>query len=152
MGVTYLDENGKAAVPTMGCYGIGVDRVLASIVERYHDDKGIMWPMSVAPYQVAVVPIKYKDAMKDAADKIYNELRAAGIEVLLDDRDERPGVKFNDMDLIGFPIRITVGEKNLPNVEVKLRNAAEPEMIPLDEASSKVAAMVRSAIEELNRE
>ena len=152
MGVTYLDENGKAAVPTMGCYGIGVDRVLASIVERYHDDKGIMWPMSVAPYQVAVVPIKYKDAMKDAADKIYNELRAAGIEVLLDDRDERPGVKFNDMDLIGFPIRITVGEKNLPNVEVKLRNAAEPEMIPLDGASSKVAAMVRSAIEDLNRE
>ena len=152
MGVSYLDEHGKAAVPTMGCYGIGVDRVLASIVERYHDDKGIIWPMSVAPYQVAVVPIKYKDAMKDAADKIYGELKAAGIEVLLDDRDERPGVKFNDMDLIGFPIRITVGEKNLPNVEVKLRNAAEPEMVPLEEASSKVAAMVRSAIEELNRE
>ena len=108
--------------------------------------------MSVAPYQVAVVPIKYKDAMKDAADKIYNELKAAGIEVLLDDRDERPGVKFNDMDLIGFPIRITVGEKNLPNVEVKLRNAAEPEMIPLEEASSKVVEMVRKAMEELNRE
>ncbi|MBO7638055.1 MAG: proline--tRNA ligase, partial [Treponema sp.] len=86
------------------------------------------------------------------ADKIYNELKAAGIEVLLDDRDERPGVKFNDMDLIGFPIRITVGEKNLPNVEVKLRDAAEAEMVPLEEASSKVAAMVRSAIEELNRE
>ena len=152
MGVSYLDENGKAAVPTMGCYGIGVDRVLASIIERYHDDKGIIWPMSVAPYQVAVVPIKYKDAMKDAADKIYGELKAAGIEVLLDDRDERPGVKFNDMDLIGFPIRITVGEKNLPNVEVKLRNAAEPEMIPLEEASSKVVEMVRKAMEELNRE
>jgi prolyl-tRNA synthetase len=106
----------------------------------------------VAPYQVAVVTIKHKDAMKDAADKIYGELKAAGIEVLLDDRDERPGVKFNDMDLIGFPIRITVGEKNLPNVEVKLRNAAEPEMIPLEEASSKVVEMVRKAMEELNRE
>jgi prolyl-tRNA synthetase len=134
----------------MGCYGIGVDRVLASIVERFHDDKGIQWPMTVAPFQVAIVPIKYKDSMKDAADKLYDELTKAGIEVLLDDRDERPGVKFNDMDLMGFPIRITVGEKNLPNVEIKMRTAAEPEMIPLDGAAEKVAAMVRDALNTLN--
>lgn len=150
MGVTYLDENGKAAVPTMGCYGIGVDRVLASIIESFHDDKGIQWPMSVAPFQVAIVPIKYKDAMKDAADKLYDELTAAGIEVLLDDRDERPGVKFNDMDLLGFPVRITVGDKNLPNVEVKIRNQAEASLVPLTEAGAKVAEIVRSALAELN--
>jgi len=150
MGVTYLDENGKAAVPTMGCYGIGVDRVLASIIESFHDDKGIQWPMSVAPFQVAIVPIKYKDAMKDAADKLYDELTAAGIEVLLDDRDERPGVKFNDMDLLGFPVRITVGDKNLPNVEVKIRNQAEASLVPLTEAGAKVADIVRSALAELN--
>ena len=150
MGVTYLDENGKAAVPTMGCYGIGVDRVLASIIESFHDDKGIQWPMSVAPFQVAIVPIKYKDAMKDAADKLYDELIAAGIEVLLDDRDERPGVKFNDMDLLGFPVRITVGDKNLPNVEVKIRNQAEASLVPLTEAGAKVAEIVRSALAELN--
>lgn len=150
MGVTYLDENGKAAVPTMGCYGIGVDRVLASIIESFHDDKGIQWPMSVAPFQVAIVPIKYKDAMKDAADKLYDELTAAGIEVLLDDRDERPGVKFNDMDLLGFPVRITVGDKNLPNVEVKIRNQAEASLVLLTEAGAKVADIVRSALAELN--
>ena len=151
MGVTYLDENGKAAVPTMGCYGIGVDRVLASIVEAYHDDKGIIWPMSVAPYQVAIVPIKYKGAMKEAADRLYDALTAADIEVLLDDRDERPGVKFNDMDLMGFPVRITVGEKNLPNVEVKLRSAPEAELVPLDEAAGRAAALVRDALADLNR-
>ena len=146
MGVTYLDVNGKASVPTMGCYGIGVDRVLASIVEAYHDDKGIIWPMSVAPFQVAIVPIKYNGAMKEAADRLYKELTEAGIEVLLDDRDERPGVKFNDMDLMGFPIRITVGDKNLPNVEVKLRSEAEAKLIPLDSATSQVAQMVEDAL------
>ena len=149
MNVTYLDKNGKAAVPTMGCYGIGVDRVLASIIEVHHDDKGIIWPVSVAPYQVAIVPIKYKDAMKDAADKIYQALEDKGIEVVLDDRDERPGVKFNDMDLIGFPVRITVGDKNLPNVEIKVRDAEEPVLVPVDEAADKVAQIIEKAFEEL---
>jgi len=88
--------------------------------------------------------------MKDAADKLYNELKAAGIEVLLDDRNERPGVKFNDMDLIGFPIRITVGDKNLPNVEVKCRDKEAAELIPLDTASDTVAKMVKDALAELN--
>ena len=150
MGVTYLDKNGKAAVPTMGCYGIGVDRVLASIIECFHDDNGIMWPMSVAPYTVAIVPIKYKDAMKDAADKLYADLKAAGVEVVLDDRDERPGVKFADADLIGYPVRVTIGDKNLPNVEVKMRNAAEPTMIPLEEAGAKIAEIVKAELDKLN--
>lgn len=151
MGVTYLDENGKAAVPTMGCYGIGVDRVLASIIETFHDEKGIIWPMTVAPYQVTIVPIKYKDAMKDASDKLHKELSEAGIEVLLDDRDERPGVKFNDADLIGYPIRITVGDKNLPNVEIKIRNEENPILIPLEEASEKVISIVKNELNKLNK-
>ena len=150
MGVTYLDKNGKAAVPTMGCYGIGVDRVLASIIECFHDDNGIMWPMSVAPYTVAIVPIKYKDAMKDAADRLYADLKAAGVEVVLDDRDERPGVKFADADLIGYPVRVTVGDKNLPNVEVKMRNATEPTMIPLEEAGARIAQIVKAELDKLN--
>lgn len=152
MNVTYLDKNGKAAVPTMGCYGIGVDRVLASVIEVNHDDNGIIWPMSLAPYQVAIVPIKYKDAMKDACDKLYQQLSDAGVEVLLDDRDERPGVKFNDMDLIGFPIRVTVGDKNLPNVEIKNRNSSEAELVPLEDAGEKIVGMVRAAMAELNKE
>lgn len=146
MGVTYLAENGKSAVPTMGCYGIGVDRVLASIVESYHDDKGIIWPMSVAPFQVALVPIKYSGEMKSVCDRLYQELTEAGIEVLLDDRDERPGVKFNDMDLMGFPVRVTVGEKNLPNVEIKLRSEQDVELVPIESATSRVAQIVEDAL------
>ncbi len=150
MGVNILDKNGKSTIPTMGCYGIGVDRVLASIIEEFHDDKGIIWPMSTAPYQVAIVPIKYSGAMKEAADKLYDELTKLGIEVLLDDRDERPGVKFNDMDLIGFPIRITVGDKNLPNVEIKMRNCTDANLIPLEGASAKVSQIVQDEFNKLN--
>mgnify|MGYP000010135296 FL=1 len=150
MGVTYLDVNGKSSVPTMGCYGIGVDRVLASIIESFHDEHGIIWPMSVAPYQVAIVPIKYKDSMKEAADRLYDELSKLGIEVLLDDRDERPGVKFNDMDLMGYPVRVTIGDKNLPNVEVKLRNQSDAQLVPLEEAAVKIAQTVKAALDELN--
>jgi prolyl-tRNA synthetase len=142
MNVTYLDENGKQQIPTMGCYGIGVDRTLASIIEEHHDDSGIVWPMNVAPYHVAIVPIKYEGDMKDAADKLYAALEKAGIEVLLDDRNERPGVKFNDMDLLGIPVRIVVGTKNLPNVEVKLRSGGDAELLVIDEAVSKVQALV----------
>lgn len=150
MNVTYLDKNGKSAIPTMGCYGIGVDRVLASIIEAFHDDRGIIWPMSTAPYQVAIVPIKYSGAMKEAADKIYDELLKAGVEVLLDDRDERPGVKFNDMDLIGFPVRITVGDKNLPNVEIKMRSSEQAELVPLENAASKASEIVKTEFNKLN--
>ncbi|MCR5607392.1 MAG: proline--tRNA ligase [Treponema sp.] len=150
MNVTYLDKNGKPAVPTMGCYGIGVDRVLASIIEAHHDDKGIIWTMSTAPYQVAIVPIKYNGKMKEVADKLYEELTNNGIEVLLDDRDERPGVKFNDMDLIGFPVRITVGDRNLPNVEIKERAKEESELVDASIASEKVTKIVKDALNALN--
>ena len=106
--------------------------------------------MSVAPYQVAIVPIQYKDTMKEVADKLYADLTAAGIEVLLDDRNERPGVKFADSELLGFPVRIVVGDKNLPNVEVKVRTAETPEMVPATEAAEKVAKIVKDELAKLN--
>lgn len=151
MNVTYLDQNAKPVTPLMGCYGIGLDRTLASIIEAYHDDNGIIWPMSVAPFHVAIVPVKYEGKMKDAADSLYSQLTDAGIEVLLDDRNERPGVKFMDADLIGYPVRVVVGEKNLPNVEVKLRNEKDAELIPLENASEKIAKIVLSALAELDK-
>lgn len=151
MNVTYLDQNAKPVTPLMGCYGIGLDRTLASIIEAYHDENGIIWPMSVAPFHVAIVPVKYEGKMKDAADSLYSQLTDAGIEVLLDDRNERPGVKFMDADLIGYPVRVVVGEKNLPNVEVKLRNEKDAELIPLENASEKIAKIVLSALAELDK-
>ena len=150
MHVSFLDVNGKAQTPTMGCYGIGVDRTLASIIEEHNDEKGIIWTMSTAPFQVCIVPIKYEGAMKEAADKLYEELTKAGIEVLLDDRNERPGVKFADMELIGIPLRLTVGDKNLPNVEYKPRDAKEAELVPLAEAGAKAVSYVRDALAALN--
>ena len=151
MNVTYLDQNAKPVTPLMGCYGIGLDRTLASIIEAYHDDNGIIWPMSVAPFHVAIVPVKYEGKMKEAADSLYSQLTDAGIEVLLDDRNERPGVKFMDADLIGYPVRVVIGEKNLPNVEVKLRNEKDAELIPLENASEKIAKIVLSALAELDK-
>jgi prolyl-tRNA synthetase len=133
----------------MGCYGIGVDRVLASIIECFHDEKGIIWPVSTAPYEVAIVPIKYSGKMKEAADKLYAELSAKGIDVLLDDRDERPGVKFNDMDLIGFPVRVTIGEKNLPDVEIKLRSSDDVEKIPLENSAEKICQIIQNEFKKL---
>lgn len=146
MNMLYLDENGKQQMPTMGCYGIGVDRTLASIIEEHNDADGIIWPMSVAPFQVVIIPIKYDGAMKEAADKLYTELSEAGIEVLLDDRTERPGVKFKDMDLIGIPVRLVVGEKNLPNVEIKRRSEKDTLLEPLVTAAEKISTLVRSEL------
>ena len=150
MHVTYLGQSGKPEVPTMGCYGIGVDRTLASIIEANNDEKGIIWPMTTAPYQVAIVPIKYDGKMKEVADSIYNELLDLGIEVLLDDRNERPGVKFADMELIGIPLRITVGDKNLPNVEFTPRANSNAELVPAETVAKKAADFVNSALKELN--
>ena len=150
MNVTFLDENGKQQVPTMGCYGIGVDRALASIIEEHHDENGITWPMSVAPYHVAIVPVKYDGEMKAKADEIYEALSKKGIEVLLDDRNERPGVKFKDMDLIGIPLRIVVGEKNLPNVEFKARTSSEAELLSVEAAIEKVVETVNAELAKLN--
>ena len=150
MNVSFLDQNAKPVTPTMGSYGIGVDRTLASIIEAYHDENGIIWPMTVAPFQIVIVPVKYDGTMKEVADKLYNELSDAGIEVLLDDRNERPGVKFKDFDLIGIPVRVVVGEKNLPNVEIKLRKEAEAKIIPAENAASEIKKIVEAELSALN--
>jgi prolyl-tRNA synthetase len=151
MHVSFLDENGKSKTPIMGCYGIGVDRAVASIIEEHHDNDGIIWPMSVAPYQVALVPIKYADEMKDITDTIYKQLQDAGIDVLVDDRNERPGVKFKDIDLIGIPIRIVVGAKNLPNVEFKLRNSNDAELILATQVAEKAISVIKDSLTLLNK-
>jgi prolyl-tRNA synthetase len=153
MAVHYLDEDGKTQVPTMGCYGIGLDRAVASVIEERHDEKGIIWPITVAPYHVIIVPVKYDGAVKDAADRIASGLEAGGIETLLDDRSERPGVKFNDADLIGIPYRVVVGDKNLAQakVEVKHRSGEESRLIGLDGVVEELTALVRGELEELNR-
>jgi prolyl-tRNA synthetase len=155
MNVTYLDENGKSQLPTMGCYGIGVDRALASVIEEHYDEAGIVWPMTVAPFHVIIVPIKYEGAVKDAADRLSAELEKAGVETLLDDRNERAGVKFNDADLIGIPYRVVVGGKNLdaeggPLVEVKRRGQTENRLIALEGAAAELAGLVREELAELD--
>ena len=106
--------------------------------------------MSVAPYQVAIVPVKFEGAMKDNALAIYEKLQKAGIEVLLDDRSERPGVKFKDIDLLGIPVRIVVGDKNLPNVELKCRSSSEMQLVPATEAAEKAVEIVRAELAKLN--
>jgi len=153
MKVTYLDENGKSQTPIMGCYGIGVDRTLASVIEEHNDDAGIIWPISIAPYHVVIVPIKY-EAVKDAADKLAAELTQAGVEVLLDDRNERPGVKFNDADLLGIPWRVVIGDKGLkqeiPLVEVKHRSEKENRNVELDKAAAELAGKIKEELTKLN--
>lgn len=149
MHVTYLDEAGKSQIPLMGCYGIGVDRTLASIIEEHHDDDGIIWPMSVAPYHVIIVPIKYDGQVQTITDELAANLEKVGIEVLVDDRDERPGVKFKDADLIGIPLRVVVGEKNLPRVEVKIRGEKENRLLAFEEAQSFLIDYVRSELARL---
>ena len=131
-GLTYLDENNKSNPVVMGCYGIGPGRILASLVEQNNDEKGIIFPLSVAPFKVCIAALNTKDeTCMEVANKLYDELNNAGIDTLLDDRDERPGIKFNDLDLLGIPIRITLGKKLSENkVEFKLRK--ENESIDLD--------------------
>ncbi len=135
MNATVLDENGKAVTMIMGCYGIGVSRVVGAAIEQHHDDKGIVWPASIAPFQVALLPMQMKksEAVREAVEKLYTEMQAAGIEVLLDDRDLRPGVMFADCELIGIPWRVVVGERGLKEgqVELRARTASENEMVPL---------------------
>ncbi|MBR5236317.1 MAG: proline--tRNA ligase [Clostridia bacterium] len=145
---TYLDENGKAATPIMGCYGIGVNRTLAAVIEQYNDENGIIWPVSAAPYQAVVVPVNCSnEEQMQLAEKVYNELKAQGIEVMLDDRNERPGVKFKDADLIGIPVRITAGKMAGEGiVEYKLRSQQESIDLPAEEAIQKAVDWIRGEL------
>lgn len=146
LGLTYQNEDGKNRVVLMGCYGIGVTRCLAAAIEQNNDENGIIWPASIAPYQAIVVPANYKsEEQMQLAEKLYNELLAAGIETLLDDRDERAGVKFKDADLIGIPVRIVVGKKCSEGiVEYKERRAQNAVEKTADEAVGSVIEFVKS--------
>jgi prolyl-tRNA synthetase len=136
LNCTVLDENGKSIVTTMGCYGIGVSRVVGAAIEQHHDDDGIVWPTAMAPFQVTLIPMNMKksERVREAAEKLYNELKHAGIDVLFDDRDARPGVMFADCELIGIPHRVVIGDRSLDNgeVEYRARTANENEMMPLE--------------------
>ena len=127
MQATVLDENGKAQVMSMGCYGIGVTRVAAAAIEQNHDDNGIIWPLPIAPFQIALVPINMKrsEKLREEADKLYNELKNAGLEVLLDDRDSRAGVMFADMELIGIPMRVVISDKGLDKGIVEFKGRTD---------------------------
>ena len=150
MGAYYKDENMEDQLIIMGCYGIGVTRTLAAIVEQHHDDNGIIWPMTVAPYHAIVTVVNTGDEVQEAlAETIYQELLKAGVEALIDDRKERPGVKFKDADILGIPIRITVGKKATEGVvEYKLRRDSAFEEISGQEAAARAIALVDS---ELNK-
>ncbi len=146
LGATFLDENGRMHPCIMGCYGIGVNRILACAIESGHDDNGCILPVSIAPFEVEVIPLNNdKESVRKQADKIYNELQTAGVDVLIDDRQARPGVKFKDADLIGIPLRVVIGERGLKegNVEIKRRTDKKPTLIPADDAG-------RSTLEILN--
>jgi len=136
LNCTVLDENGKSIVTTMGCYGIGVSRVVGAAIEQHHDDNGIVWPTAMAPFQVTLIPMNMKksERVREAAEKLYNELKHAGIDVLFDDRDARPGVMFADCELIGIPHRVVIGDRSLDNgeVEYRARTADDNEMMPLE--------------------
>ncbi|ATY84993.1 proline--tRNA ligase [Kyrpidia spormannii] len=146
LSASFLDERGVQRPVIMGCYGIGVSRLIAAAVEQHHDDKGIMWPMPIAPFHVHVLPVNLKDAaQRDAAEQLYTRLENAGIEVLLDDRDERPGVKFNDADLMGIPIQLIVGKRISEGlVEMKRRKTGEVTLLSPDEAVRAAVEAVRS--------
>jgi len=137
LGCTFLDQDGKARPVVMGSYGIGVGRLLACVAEAYHDEQGLIWPITVAPYQVYIVALR---GGEETAERLYADLRSANVEVLYDDRDERAGVKFNDADLIGIPIRLTVSKRSLEagGVEVKLRRSSERTVISQSETVSHV--------------
>jgi prolyl-tRNA synthetase len=140
-GASFLDDTGKSRPIVMGCYGIGLGRLLAAIVEQSHDDKGIIWPLSVAPYQVYFCPLSLdKPEVLPTAEKIYQELQKEGIEVLFDDRDDSPGVKFNDADLLGIPLRLTLSPRTLQSqsVEAKWRTEKEARLLPLENLADEV--------------
>ncbi|GIM30058.1 proline--tRNA ligase [Clostridium polyendosporum] len=140
MNATFIDENGESKPFIMGCYGIGVTRTMASIIEQHHDENGIIWPISVAPYHVSLIPVNIKDELQmKVAEEMYQKLRTAGVDVIMDDRNERAGVKFKDSDLMGIPMRITIGKKiSEGQVEFKLRNSSDIEVINIQDVYNKV--------------
>ncbi len=154
LGCTFLDREGQQKPVIMGSYGIGVGRLLACVAEEHHDDHGLIWPVTIAPFQVHLVLLRGKGMpqAEETADSLYTDLQASGIEVLYDDRDESPGVKFNDADLIGLPVRLTVSERALGQggVEMKLRREPDKVIVPLDETVARVQSVLQSLQDEIS--
>jgi len=148
MGASYLDEKGNENLIIMGCYGIGINRIVAGAVEAAHDQSGIIWPLALAPYHVVVVPLQIQNAaVRDQALELESSLTAAGLDVLVDDRDQRPGFKFKDADLIGIPLRVVVGERGLKDgtIEIKWRSESEAKHIPAASAARAIITEVTAA-------
>jgi len=147
LNARFLDAEGKSKPCVMGCYGIGVTRTLQAIIEQCNDKDGIIWPVAVAPYVVCLTPLSIApgSAVMETAEKIYKELTEAGIEVIIDDRDERPGVKFKDADLIGFPIRVGIGEKSLSKGEVELKpRGGTLQLVKTQDAVGQILAAIKA--------
>ena len=144
MNATFTDEDGNEQPFVMGCYGVGVSRTLAAVIEQHNDDNGIIWPVGVAPLEVAVLPLMAEGEVMEVAERVFAELAAAGIEVVIDDRDERAGVKFNDADLVGWPYQLVVGKKGLAEgvLELKVRATGERTTVAIGEAVSHLAELV----------
>ena len=146
LGATFLDENGKEKALFMGCYGIGVGRTMAAAIEQHNDEHGIIWPRAIAPYEVVVVPVNAKVSEQLAlAEEVYETLLAAGVDAILDDRKDRAGVKFKDADLIGYPLRITIGPKALEEgkIELKVRRSGESFDCTKAECLAKVQELLK---------
>jgi prolyl-tRNA synthetase len=146
---TYLDAEGKEQIIFMGCYGIGIGRTVAACIEQNHDENGIIFPLPIAPFHCIISALNVKEEqIREVSEAIYGQLLDAGVEVLIDDRDERPGFKFKDADLIGIPLRIVVGSKNLAEgkVELKIRKTGEVMLLPIAEAVEKVKETVAQAL------
>lgn len=149
MGAAYIDASGASRPIVMGCYGIGVGRLMAAAIELHHDDKGIIWPLAIAPYQVYLCPLYPENPeVAAAAEKLYAELEAQGIEVLLDDRSDSPGIKFNDADLLGIPLRVTISRRTLEkkSVELKWRSEKQSQLVPLDDAAAKIKGLIEEGL------
>ncbi len=149
LNATFLDEKGKEQVCYMGCYGIGVSRTMAAAIEQNYDENGIIWPMPIAPYHCIVVPVSVKDEeVLSTAERLYDQLKEKGVETVLDDRDERPGVKFKDADLVGYPLRLTIGPKTLAEGKVELfyRQTGEKELVEVNRACDRIKEIVKAAL------
>ncbi|ADY56546.1 Prolyl-tRNA synthetase [Syntrophobotulus glycolicus DSM 8271] len=143
---TYLDEKGQEKLCYMGCYGIGVSRTMAAAIEQNHDTNGVIWPIPIAPFECIIVPVSLKsEAVVETSEKLYAQMLEAGIEVIIDDRDERPGVKFKDADLIGYPLRINIGEKSLAEGKVELfrRKTGQMELLDIEQVMTTVMSMIK---------
>jgi len=153
MKCAYLDENGKSQPMVMGCYGIGVTRLLGAAIEQGHDEKGILWPISMAPFELVICPVGYdkSEMVRQAADELHHQLENAGIDVVLDDRGERPGAMFADWELIGVPYRLVIGERSLKesNVEFQGRGESTAQLVPVNEITEKAVAIIRAAKDNL---